>query len=205
MHFAWMQCTEHAFTIISSVLWECALSKIQVSQKYIRKSYEHFKHLLWLLFSYYFQYTELHWQCNKWWRFKLILHYHHTTLNSLMQGTNCNGYDLMKKQKKQSKPRAKQCHGRVCFRLSCSADNRQLANIQLCCKGCPICSMSFTCLISWHPLTMLLAVCTHVTISNSIHHHAPGIRAVGLLLLRTWNSMFHDNNQCQWLCFPLVS
>jgi len=33
MHFALLQHTEHAFTIISWVLWECALSKIQASQK----------------------------------------------------------------------------------------------------------------------------------------------------------------------------
>jgi len=29
MHFALLQRTEHAFTIISRVLWECALSKFR--------------------------------------------------------------------------------------------------------------------------------------------------------------------------------
>lgn len=187
MHFLWLQCTEHAFTIISWVLWECALSKIQVSQKYIWKTYKHFKHLLWLLFSYYFQYAQLHWQCNKWWCFKLILYYHYTMLNSLMQGTNCNGYDLWK-SKNQLKSAAKQCHGMVCFRLSCSADNRQLATGSDPLQTYSCVTRALTVLHDLHvsnlmTSTVLLAVCTHVAVSNSIHHHASGIRAVGLLLL----------------------
>lgn len=90
---------------------------------------------------------------------------------------------ILWKGKLQLKSRAKQCHGRVCFRLSCSADNSQLAasSDALQTYSCVVRAVNMLHDLHVSNFTtstnMLLAVWTQVTISNSIIMH----QALGLL------------------------